>query len=128
MKKSLFSAGSVAQAGCAFSLVGHVLATGEAAAGGRSSGSSSRAGFMATLVTLPEEHLSGYDLVLMYYCACAPCRGGDRTMRLHSAGSGGEKAPVEFVSLLNTGMWLWLWGDKRGLARNGVPTHNIRIY
>lgn len=28
---------------------------------------------------------------------------------------------------VHTGMWLW-WGDKRGLARNGVPTHHIRIY
>lgn len=77
--------------------MGHVLAPGEAAAGGRSSGGRSRAGFMAVLVTLPEEHLSGYDLVLMYYCACAPCSRGDRTMRLHSARSGGEKVPVEFI-------------------------------
>lgn len=77
-RKSLFSAGSVAQAGSAFILVGHVLAPGEAAAGGRSSrGRGSRAGFVAALVTLPEEHLSGCDLVLMYYCARAPCSRGD---------------------------------------------------
>lgn len=100
--------------------MGHVLTPGEAAVGGRSSRGRSRAG---VVVTLPEEHLSGCDLLLMYYCACAPCSRGDRTLTLRSAGSGREKAPVEFRFLFE------IQGcGCGGETGNGVPTHIIGIY